>query len=66
MGVIGAGLWGNMHASTFGKLPETELAGVCDLDESRPRAMKETFGAAKSFTTGRRTCSPPASSARPR
>ena len=50
IGVIGAGLWGNNHAHTFNVLPETELVGVCDLDEGRALKMKESFGAAEAFT----------------
>lgn len=50
MGVIGAGLWGNNHAHTFNVLSETELVGVCDLDEGRALKMKESFGAAEAFT----------------
>src|ERR1044072_9060220 len=50
MGVIGAGLWGGNHAHTFNVLPETELVGVCDLDEGRALKMKETYGATQAFT----------------
>ncbi|AGB73430.1 MULTISPECIES: Gfo/Idh/MocA family protein [Rhizobium] len=50
IGVIGAGLWGNNHAHTFNVLPETELVGVCDLDEGRALKMKESFGAIEAFT----------------
>ncbi|TCU33067.1 Gfo/Idh/MocA family protein [Rhizobium azibense] len=50
IGVIGAGLWGNNHAHTFNVLPETELVGVCDLEEGRALKMKESFGAAEAFT----------------
>ena len=32
VGVIGAGAWGQNHVRTLAALPETELAGVCDLD----------------------------------
>jgi predicted dehydrogenase len=32
VGVIGAGAWGKNHVRTLAALPETELAGVCDLD----------------------------------
>jgi predicted dehydrogenase len=31
VGVIGAGAWGQNHVRTLAGLPETELAGVCDL-----------------------------------
>ncbi|MGY5810246.1 Gfo/Idh/MocA family protein [Rhizobium sp. LEGMi198b] len=54
IGVIGAGLWGNNHAHTFNVLPETELVGVCDLDEGRALKMKESFGAAEAFTDYRK------------
>ncbi|MBX5013688.1 Gfo/Idh/MocA family oxidoreductase [Rhizobium lentis] len=50
MGVIGAGLWGGNHAHTFNVLPETELVGVCDLDEGRALKMRETYGARQAFT----------------
>jgi predicted dehydrogenase len=50
MGVIGAGLWGANHAHTFSVLPETELVGVCDVDEARALKMKENFGAAYALT----------------
>jgi predicted dehydrogenase len=50
MGVIGAGLWGNNHAHTFSVLPDTELVGVCDVDEVRARKMKDSFGAAYALT----------------
>jgi predicted dehydrogenase len=50
MGVIGAGLWGSNHAHTFKVLPDTELVGVCDVDEARARKMKENFGAAHALT----------------
>jgi predicted dehydrogenase len=32
VGVIGAGAWGKNHVRTLASLPETELAGVCDLE----------------------------------
>lgn len=50
MGVIGAGLWGGNHAHTFNVLPETELVGVCDLDEGRALKMKEAYRATQAFT----------------
>jgi len=50
MGVIGAGLWGSNHAHTFSVLPDTELVGVCDVDEGRAQKMKERFGAAYALT----------------
>lgn len=39
MAVIGSGIWGNQHANVFSTLAETELAAVCDLDETRARTM---------------------------
>ena len=37
MAVIGAGKLGSKHAEVYSKLPEIELVGVCDIDESRAR-----------------------------
>ena len=42
VGVIGAGAWGKNHVRTLASLPETELAGVCDLDPAvRDRVARQ-------------------------
>ncbi|MGH7632000.1 MAG: Gfo/Idh/MocA family protein [Gemmatimonadales bacterium] len=46
VGVIGAGAWGKNHVRTLASLPETELAGVCDLDPGvRERLARQHPGA---------------------
>jgi predicted dehydrogenase len=43
VGVIGAGAWGKNHVRTLASLPETELAGVCDLDASVRDRVKRQY-----------------------
>jgi predicted dehydrogenase len=44
--VIGAGAWGKNHVRTLASLPETELAGVCDLEAAvRERIARQYPGA---------------------
>jgi predicted dehydrogenase len=46
VGVIGAGAWGKNHVRTLASLPETELAGVCDLEVAvRERIARQYPGA---------------------
>jgi predicted dehydrogenase len=46
VGVIGAGAWGKNHVRTLASLPETELAGVCDLEAAvRERIARQYPGA---------------------
>lgn len=46
VGVIGAGAWGKNHVRTLASLPETELAGVCDLEAAvRDRIARQYPGA---------------------
>ena len=49
IGVIGAGLWGTHHAHVFGRLPQTKLVAVCDVDESRAAALAREHGAETSY-----------------
>jgi predicted dehydrogenase len=44
-GVIGAGIWGTMHARAYAQCGDAELAAVCDLDLARARGVVERFGA---------------------
>ena len=43
VGVIGAGAWGKNHVRTLASLPETELAGVCDLDAGVRDRVKRQY-----------------------
>jgi predicted dehydrogenase len=46
VGLIGAGFIGAVHAKALSVLPDSKLAAVSDLDESRARALADPAGAA--------------------
>jgi len=43
--LIGAGLFGEVHAKAYSTHPEAELAVVCDLDQGRAREIGAKYGA---------------------
>ncbi|MBA2458053.1 MAG: Gfo/Idh/MocA family oxidoreductase [Gemmatimonadales bacterium] len=49
IGVVGVGALGRHHARHLSQLPEVRLAGVCDLDPDRARAVAEELGT-RAFT----------------
>ncbi|MDH4180320.1 MAG: Gfo/Idh/MocA family oxidoreductase [Armatimonadota bacterium] len=51
--LVGAGLFGEMHAKVYGNHPGAELALVCDVDEPRARQIAARYGAASSCTDWR-------------
>jgi predicted dehydrogenase len=50
IGIVGAGMWGTMHARAYAQNPRVELRAICDLDEARARSLAEQFGQAQVFT----------------
>ncbi len=50
--VIGVGFWGRNHARVLSGLEKAELVAICDLDESRARAVAEEYGA-EAYTDSR-------------
>lgn len=50
VGVVGTGIWGNMHVRAYVQHPSAELVAVCDLDEDRARKMAEKFGIPKYYS----------------
>jgi len=44
-GLIGTGLWGEMHAKVYASYPEAELKAVCDLRADRAKGIAEKYGA---------------------
>lgn len=50
IGIVGAGLWGSMHARAYAQNSRVELAAVCDLDESRARQMAQQYAIPQIFT----------------
>jgi predicted dehydrogenase len=45
-GVVGAGVFGGYHAAKWAAMPGVVLAGVCDPDPARAKALAERHGAA--------------------
>ena len=50
LGVVGTGIWGNMHVRAYVQHPSAELVAVCDLDENRAQQMAEKFGIPKYYS----------------
>lgn len=50
IGIVGAGLWGSMHARAYAQNPRVELAAVCDLDGNRAERLAEQYQIPKAFT----------------
>ncbi len=46
MAIIGAGVWGEVHAFLYDEHPNVEIAAVCDLDRERAARLAEQFGIA--------------------
>ena len=44
-GLIGTGLWGEMHARTYASSPVVEFKAVCDLRKDRAKEISEKYGA---------------------
>lgn len=49
-GVIGAGIFGEMHALTFSRAPQSKLVAVCDLDKKRADEIAKKYGASTVYT----------------
>ncbi|MBC8253844.1 MAG: Gfo/Idh/MocA family oxidoreductase, partial [Ardenticatenia bacterium] len=50
-GVIGTGIVGGAwHAYVYGRLPQSKLAAVCDLDEQRANAAAQEYGPCAVYT----------------
>ncbi len=50
IGIVGAGLWGAMHARAYAQNSRVALAAVCDLDENRARQMAQQYDIPKIYT----------------
>jgi predicted dehydrogenase len=49
VGLIGCGVWGEVHARTYAASPYVKLIGVCDRDIKRAQGFMEKYGAETSF-----------------
>jgi predicted dehydrogenase len=49
-GVVGAGLWGEVHAEIYSRHPYAELAAVCDADAARARKVAGAYEGVRAYT----------------
>lgn len=49
-GVVGVGLWGEVHAEIYSNHPYAALAAVCDRDLKRAEQVAERYGAERVYT----------------
>lgn len=50
LGVIGAGIWGEMHVRAYCQHPSAELVAVCDLEEARAQQMAQKFAIPRHYS----------------
>ena len=50
VGVIGAGLLGDVHARVYQRLSGIDLIAICDLDEDRARTVSNKYGVSTHYT----------------
>ena len=50
MGIIGTGLWGQVHAEIYSTHAVTELTAVCDLDKAKAEEISKRFGNPEVYT----------------
>ena len=44
MAIIGAGVWGRVHAAIFSEHRDVEITAVCDVERERAAALAEMYG----------------------
>ena len=44
VGIVGCGIFGEVHAATYAQFERSELAAVCDVDAKRAKAMAAKYG----------------------
>jgi len=49
VGIVGVGI-GSYHAHAYSKLPNVEIAALCDIDADRARQVAERFGVPRIYT----------------
>ena len=59
MGLIGAGVWGNIHCTTYKNTPNADFVAVCDLVPERAKAYAEKYGAKRWYTDYREMLADP-------
>ena len=41
MGIVGAGIWGETHASIYNEHPFAQTVAICDKDKAKAEALAE-------------------------
>ena len=47
MGIVGAGTWGETHASIYAEHLFADPVAICDMNEERARAIADKYGIRK-------------------
>lgn len=50
MGIVGAGIWGETHASIYNEHPFAETVAICDKDKAKAEALAAKFGIKEVYT----------------
>jgi predicted dehydrogenase len=50
MGVVGAGIWGQMHIAAYSQHPSVDLAAICDCNEERVRDISKKYCVPKLYS----------------
>ena len=50
IGVVGAGIWGTMHARAYAQDLQAELVAICDVNEERAYKVAEKYGIPSVFS----------------
>ena len=50
MGIVGAGIWGETHASIYNEHPFAQTVAICDKDKGRAEALAAKFGVEEVYT----------------
>ena len=50
VGVVGCGIWGQMHIRAYQQHPSADLVGICDKDQRRAAEAAKSAGLSKSFS----------------
>ena len=50
MGIVGAGTWGETHASIYAEHLFADPVAICDMNEQRAREIAEKYGIRKVYT----------------
>ena len=50
MGIVGAGIWGETHASIYNEHPFAQTVAICDKDKAKAEALAAKFGIKEVYT----------------